>query len=97
MFTNINTFESPTSESCSISVSFESRYGTCLFFVTRAAITFPSAESDLLMYLASVSCCPVASDFFSRSLPARSTSCNFPNVCVFVIASLVCTQTVSTQ
>ena len=70
----------PPSASFSRYVNFESRYGTCLSFPsatsTRAFITLPSADSDLLIALASFSLAPPASVLFWRSLPARSTRCS---------------------
>lgn len=54
-----------------------SRYGTCrclpLETSTRAMMTCPSADRDLLMLHASLSSPPVAPVDLCRSLPARST------------------------
>ena len=44
----------------------------------RAEITSPRAESDPLIAAASFKPCPSDPDFFSRSLPARSTNASFP-------------------
>lgn len=48
----------------------------CGVFVARADMTSPSAESDLLMFCASLNLSPCASVFANRSLPARSISHN---------------------
>ena len=53
-------------------VSFEFRYGVCLDLVCRAAMTSPSADSDALIEVASLSCWPVAPDREMRSHPAKS-------------------------
>lgn len=58
----------PPNESCSNRVSFESLYGMCFDLPsTRAEITFPSAESDRLIFVASFSRSPVAPVFACRS------------------------------
>ena len=44
----------------------------------RAEITSPRAESDPLIAAASFRACPSEPDFFSRSLPARSTKASLP-------------------
>ena len=84
-------FEFPPSESCRRRVSFESRYGTCVRGVLSAetpppprfassplsaAMTFPSANSPLLMLMLSWNRDPVALVFLFRSDPARSTRWN---------------------
>lgn len=51
----------PPRDSCRIRVSFESLYGMCVLFPSaRAEMTFPSAESDLLMFFASSNTVPSA-------------------------------------
>jgi hypothetical protein len=51
----------PPRDSCRIRVSFESLYGMCVLFPSaRAEMTFPRAESDLLMFLASSNTVPSA-------------------------------------
>lgn len=51
----------PPRDSCRIRVSFESLYGMCVLFPSaRADMTFPRAESDLLMFLASSNTVPSA-------------------------------------
>ena len=62
---------------CSMYVSFESRYGTCFSCCASEAMTVPSAESDLLIACVSLSAAPTAPDLSSRSEPARSTRCSF--------------------
>ena len=56
-----------------------------------AAITSPSAESDLLIEFASFSCCWLAPVFAARSDPAKSMSENLPRftapVVLFVTSS----------
>lgn len=50
----------PPKDSCKILVSLESRYGICdLLPSASALITLPSADSDLLMFLASSKTVPV--------------------------------------
>ena len=71
--TSIKVLLSPPNDSSSKEVSFEFRYGTCACLAPRAAMTSASALSDLLMCCASFRACPSASDFESRSDPARST------------------------
>lgn len=54
----------PPSDSCKIRVSFESLYGMWdLFPSAKAEMTLPSADSDLLMFLASSSTVPSAPVF----------------------------------
>ena len=56
-------------------------YGTWLAFLAsspRADITFPSADSERLIFVASLSRWPVAPVFDCRSDPAKSTRFNFP-------------------
>lgn len=71
-----------TRASCRIRVSLESRYG--MWFVlpggpqVRAFITFPRADRDLLMVLASSRTRPSAPVFSAFSDPAKSTRTNFP-------------------
>lgn len=51
----------PPSDSCKIRVSLESLYGMCdLLPSAKADITFPKAESDLLIFLASSRTVPSA-------------------------------------
>lgn len=51
----------PPSDSCKIRVSFESRYGMCdLLPSANAEITFPKADNDLLIFLASSRTVPSA-------------------------------------
>lgn len=66
--------------SSNIRVSFESRYGMCCLprWSVSAEITFPSAESDWLIFLLSCKRCPVAPDNLTRSDPARSTKLSLP-------------------
>ena len=60
---------------CSSRVSLLSRYGMCCDLPsTRALMTFPRADSDKLIFVASFNLSPVACVFDWRSLPARSTS-----------------------
>ena len=72
----------PTRASCRIRVSLESRYG--MWFAlpcglqVKAFITFPSAERDLLIVLASSRSFPSAPVFSTFSDPAKSTRINFP-------------------
>ena len=82
-------WELPPRDSCRILVSLESRYGMKAFFdfcSVRALMTLPSAESDLLIILASSKVEPLASVFSTFSEPARSQQNNFPYfyVSVFV-------------
>jgi hypothetical protein len=75
----ITVFVLPPSESCSKRVSFESRYGMCaLLPSTRAEMQLPSAESDRLIFVASLSRSPVACVFDCLSEPARSTKLSLP-------------------
>lgn len=72
-------FVFPPKESWRSLVSFESRYGTCFVFPsTKAEITFPKAESDKLIFVASFILSPVAPVLLALSLPAKSTKFNFP-------------------
>lgn len=51
----------PPKESCSNLVNFESLYGMCYVFPsTKAEITFPKAESERLIFVASFNLSPVA-------------------------------------
>jgi len=64
----------PPRESCSNLVSFESLYGMWWIFPsTRAEITFPSALSDKLIFVAYFMPSPVAPVLLARSDPAKST------------------------
>lgn len=71
-----------TRASCRIRVSLESRYGMWNALPgepqVRAFITFPRAERDLLMVLASSRTFPSAPVFSAFSDPAKSTRSNFP-------------------
>ena len=69
----MSVFESCEIESWRRCVSVLLRKGTCFWSAPRAAMTSPSADSDLLMFWASFSAWPVAPDLSMRSLPARST------------------------
>ena len=74
-------FVFPPNESWSNLVSFESRYGMCCDLPsTRALMTFPSAERDKLIFVASFRRSPVACVFDCLSLPARSTRFSLPTV-----------------
>jgi hypothetical protein len=70
----------PPSDDCRMRVSFESRNGTCAPGLPSesAAMQLPSADSDLLMFLASVSVSPLAPVFFVFSEPARSHRLSTP-------------------
>ena len=69
----------PPSESWSSRVSFESRYGMCCDLPsTRAEMQLPRAESERLIFVASLSRSPVACVFDCRSEPARSTRLSLP-------------------
>mmetsp|Transcript_36540 Transcript_36540/g.49421 ORF Transcript_36540/g.49421 Transcript_36540/m.49421 type:complete len:218 (-) Transcript_36540:415-1068(-) len=59
-------------------VSWESLYGMCSWPADRAKTTFPNAVSDELMSTASRMRMSSDLDFFSRSLPARSTRLSLP-------------------
>ena len=77
----ITVFVLPPSESCSRRVSFESRYGMCCDFPsTSADMTFPSALSERLIFVASFSRSPLACVLLCRSEPAKSTRFSFPTV-----------------
>lgn len=69
-------------------MSFESRYGINVPFLlsVNALITFPSADSDLLIIFASSRVYPAASVFSTFSDPAKSQQKSFPSfdVSVFV-------------
>jgi hypothetical protein len=54
----MSTLESPANESCRKNVSFELRKGTCFDLAKRLCMQSPSDERDLLMFCASLSCCP---------------------------------------
>ena len=69
---------SPDRHGCRRKVSLELRYGTCGLFFDRATNTSESAESDLLIACASLSCTPTALDLSRRSEPAKSTRCSVP-------------------
>lgn len=79
ILTNMKVLELPPSESASSCVSFESRKGTCFDLPsTRAEMQLPSAESDRLILVASLSRSPLASVLACRSEPARSTRLSLP-------------------
>lgn len=62
-------------------MSFESRYGICRDVPSVSELmTFPKAERDLLIFLASSRVCPVAPVFPTFSLPARSTRKSWPDL-----------------
>mmetsp|Transcript_3843 Transcript_3843/g.11156 ORF Transcript_3843/g.11156 Transcript_3843/m.11156 type:complete len:296 (+) Transcript_3843:2102-2989(+) len=63
----------PPMQPSRILVSLESRRGTCAFFAANALTTFPSESKLLLMFVASLNCCPSAPLFLTRSEPAKST------------------------
>lgn len=64
---------------CRSRVSLESRNGTCADVGSaRALMHMPSFVRERLMDLASRWRCPSLRDFFSRSLPARSTINSLP-------------------
>lgn len=73
-------YEFPPRLSYRILVNFESRYGMKTFFFVsvKALMTFPSAESDLLIILASSSVEPFASVFSTFSEPAKSQQKSLP-------------------
>jgi len=80
-FAHMTVFVFPPSESWSNRVNLESRYGMCCDLPsTNAEMTFPSADRDRLILVASFSLSPVACVFDWRSLPARSTRFNLPTV-----------------
>ena len=56
---------------CKRWVRRESRKGTCFCFAASAEMQLPSADSDLLMFCASLSRSPVA--------PVRDSRCESPN------------------
>lgn len=76
-----------TRASCRMRVSLESRYGMWFALLdeplVRAFITFPKAESDLLMVFASSRTLPSAPVLSAFSEPARSTSISFPVFTLF--------------
>ncbi len=77
----ITVFVFPPRESCNNRVSLESRKGICLETPsTRAFMTFPSADNDKLMFLASSRRSPVACVLLWRSDPARSTRLSLPTL-----------------
>jgi hypothetical protein len=56
---------------------------------TNALITFPKADNDKLIFVASFNLSPVAYVFDYLSLPAKSTRFNFPAVILsFPLASV---------
>ena len=66
--------ELPPNESYKILVSLESLYGTCVLFPSVSELmTFPSTESDVLIFFASFKRWPYAWVFDTFSEPARST------------------------
>ena len=69
----------PPRASCSILVSFESLYGTCVDFPSvRAFITMPNIVKLLFIFFASSNRFPSAPVFDIFSLPAKSTRYSFP-------------------
>lgn len=86
--TNKQALPSPPRELCISCVNLEFLYGTCMAFVLRAANTWPSADSDLLIAAASTSLCPVASVLEILSEPAKSTRVSVPRVTAFVTRSV---------
>ena len=74
MFAIIKVLLLPPKEFFKINVSLLSLYGTCVvdFFSVRALITFPRADSDLLIFPASLSLSPYAWVSLVLSDPARS-------------------------
>jgi hypothetical protein len=77
-------FELPPSEFCNTRVSFESRYGTYGCFFTRARMTMPRVERDLLIDFASSRVFPLAPVLLTCSDPAKSTRCSLP---IFLVPS----------
>lgn len=80
-------FEFPPKDSCKSLVNLPSRYGICdlsfpkfclLLSLARAAMQFPSAAIDLLMFFASSNFLPFENVFESLSEPARSTIVSNP-------------------
>jgi len=69
------------------SVSLLFRYGTNFSPLESAAMTSPSAESDLLMFCASLRRSSVAPVLSARSEPARSTRLSLPSDVFFVVRS----------
>lgn len=60
-------------------MSFESLYGMCFAFPsTSADITFPNADKERLIFVASLSLSPEAPVLAWRSLPAKSTRLSLP-------------------
>ena len=72
-------------------------YGTWAPPSLSACTTSPKAESDLLMCCASFRRSPVASDFATRSDPARSTRYNTPRVAAPVSTLRPSTRTHTTE
>ncbi len=72
--------ELPPTDSWRMRVSLLSRYGMCCLFVpsVRVMMTRPSAERDLLMFLASSRTEPSAPVLETFSEPARSTRYSLP-------------------
>ncbi len=63
MFAIITVLELPPRESCNKYVNLESLYGTWdLFPSTKADITFPNAESERFIFVASNSLCPFSNN-----------------------------------
>jgi hypothetical protein len=56
----------------------ESRYGTCALFFARAWTTLPNVKRLVLMFVASLNRTPRDCVFFTRSLPAISTTVSRP-------------------
>mmetsp|Transcript_21824 Transcript_21824/g.56817 ORF Transcript_21824/g.56817 Transcript_21824/m.56817 type:complete len:232 (+) Transcript_21824:165-860(+) len=78
--TNMSVLALPPRQSESSMVSLWLRYGMWVCSEASALMTSPSADSDLLMACASLSCSPVEPLFLMRSLPARSTKLSLPLV-----------------
>ena len=69
----------PPKESYSNLVSLESLYGICACLPsTRALITFPKADNDKFIWVASFNLWPVACVLLYLSEPAKSTRLSLP-------------------
>lgn len=88
-----------TSASCRMRVSLESRYGMWFALLVeplvRAFITFPKAESDLLIVFASSRTLPSAPVLSAFSEPARSTRISFPVFTLFKCRNLYIRSTIT--
>mmetsp|Transcript_54179 Transcript_54179/g.171943 ORF Transcript_54179/g.171943 Transcript_54179/m.171943 type:complete len:238 (-) Transcript_54179:574-1287(-) len=87
----------PDMLSSSILVRRASRYGTCACFFASACTTCPKASSEVLILVASCSRTPSAWDFFTRSLPAKSTTVSLPLKTCTLSASAPGEETPSTR